>query len=146
MDLSLWPLNSIAQLHSFGRSPFLWQMGPSKKSRIRLPSFLKTDSTSPRDPSKHCSVSKVDPASRTARRASQTVEWALKKFALLLALLRARGAVVSRLQVMRKIWGYSAAVVSRTVGIISRSCVAKLEESPSSVRHIITVRKATYRI
>jgi hypothetical protein len=89
---------------------------------MRLPSFLKTDSTLPQRPDqflqgKHCSVSKVDPASRTARRASQTVELAPKKFALLLALPRARGAVVSRLQVMREVWGYSATVVSRTVDI-----------------------------
>jgi hypothetical protein len=81
MDLSLWPLNSIARLHSFGRLPFLWQMGPSKKPRIGLPSFLKTDSTFPQRADqflqgKHRSVSKVDPAGRTARRASQTVELA----------------------------------------------------------------------
>jgi len=82
-------------------------MGPSKKPRIRLPSLLKT-SNFPQRPDqflqgKHCSVSKVDPASRTARRAPQTVKWAPKKFALLLALLRARGAVVSRLQVTREV-------------------------------------------
>ena len=91
-------------------------------------------------------VIEVDPASRTVRRASQTVELSPKEFDLLLALLRARGAVVTRLQVMREVWGYSAAVVSRTVDTHIAELRRKLEENPSSPRHIITVRKTGYRI
>jgi two-component system, OmpR family, alkaline phosphatase synthesis response regulator PhoP len=91
-------------------------------------------------------VIEVDAASRTVRRASQTVELAPKEFDLLLALLRARGAVVSRLQMMREVWGYSAAVVSRTVDTHIAELRRKLEENPSSPRHIITVRKTGYRI
>jgi two-component system alkaline phosphatase synthesis response regulator PhoP len=91
-------------------------------------------------------VIEVDPASRTVRRASHTVELAPKEFDLLLALLRARGAVVTRLQVMREVWGYSAAVVSRTVDTHIAELRRKLEENPSSPRHIITVRKTGYRI
>ncbi len=91
-------------------------------------------------------VIEVDPASRTVRRASRTVELAPKEFDLLLALLRARGAVVSRLQIMREVWGYSAAVVSRTVDTHIAELRRKLEEDPSSPRHIITVRKTGYRI
>jgi two-component system alkaline phosphatase synthesis response regulator PhoP len=94
----------------------------------------------------HFGVIEVDPASRTVRRASHTVELAPKEFDLLLALLRARGAVVSRLQVMREVWGYSAAVVSRTVDTHIAELRRKLEENPSSPRHIITVRKTGYRI
>ena len=88
----------------------------------------------------------VDPASRTVRRASQTVELAPKEFDLLLALLRAKGAVVSRLQLMREVWGYSAAVVSRTVDTHIAEIRRKLEENPSAPRHILTVRKTGYRI
>jgi DNA-binding response OmpR family regulator len=91
-------------------------------------------------------VVEVDPAARTVCRASQTVELAPKEFDLLLALLRARGAVVSRLQLMREVWGYSAAVVSRTVDTHIAELRRKLEENPASPRHIITVRKTGYRI
>ncbi len=91
-------------------------------------------------------VIEVDPASRTVHRASQPVELAPKEFDLLLALLRARGAVVSRLQVMREVWGYSAAIVSRTIDTHIAELRRKLEENPSSPRHIITVRKTGYRI
>jgi two-component system, OmpR family, alkaline phosphatase synthesis response regulator PhoP len=88
----------------------------------------------------------VDAAACTVRRASESVELAPKEFSLLLALLRARGAVVSRLQLMREVWGYSAAVVSRTVDTHVAELRRKLEENPASPRHIITVRKTGYRI
>ncbi|HEY6971319.1 MAG TPA: response regulator transcription factor [Candidatus Angelobacter sp.] len=88
----------------------------------------------------------VDPAARTVCRGSQNVELSPKEFDLLLALLRARGAVVSRLQLMREVWGYSAAVVSRTVDTHIAELRRKLEENPASPRHIITVRKTGYRI
>jgi two-component system alkaline phosphatase synthesis response regulator PhoP len=88
----------------------------------------------------------VDPAARAVSRASQNVELAPKEFDLLLALLRARGAVVSRLQLMREVWGYSAAVVSRTVDTHIAELRRKLEENPAAPRHIITVRKTGYRI
>jgi DNA-binding response OmpR family regulator len=88
----------------------------------------------------------VDPAARTVCRGSQTVELAPKEFDLLLSLLRARGAVVSRLQLMREVWGYSAAVVSRTVDTHIAELRRKLEENPAAPRHILTVRKTGYRI
>lgn len=88
----------------------------------------------------------VNAAACTVRRASASVELAPKEFSLLLALLRARGAVVSRLQLMREVWGYSAAVVSRTVDTHIAELRRKLEENPASPRHIITVRKTGYRI
>jgi len=91
-------------------------------------------------------VIEVDPAARTVCRASQPVELAPKEFDLLLALLRARGAVVSRLQLLREVWGYSSAVVSRTVDTHIAELRRKLEENPASPRHIVTVRKTGYRI
>ena len=91
-------------------------------------------------------VIEVDPAARTVHRASQSVELAPKEFDLLLALLRARGAVVPRLRLMKEVWGYSAAVVSRTVDTHIAELRRKLEEDPAAPRHIITVRKTGYRI
>jgi len=88
----------------------------------------------------------VNVAARTVSRASQPVELAPKEFDLLLALLRARGAVVSRLQLLRGVWGYSSAVVSRTVDTHIAELRRKLEDNPASPRHIITVRKTGYRI
>jgi two-component system, OmpR family, alkaline phosphatase synthesis response regulator PhoP len=88
----------------------------------------------------------VDPASRTVRRGGRSVDLAPKEFDLLLALLRAGGAVVSRLDLMREVWGYSAAVVTRTVDTHVAELRKKLEDDPSNPRHILTVRKAGYRV
>ena len=88
----------------------------------------------------------VDPASRTVHRGAESVELAPKEFDLLLALLAARGAVVTRLQLLREVWGYSSAVVSRTVDTHIAELRRKLEENPAAPKHILTVRKTGYRL
>jgi two-component system alkaline phosphatase synthesis response regulator PhoP len=88
----------------------------------------------------------VDVAARVVRRRGQAVELAPKEFDLLLALLKSRGAVVSRLELMTRVWGYSSAVVSRTVDTHVAELRRKLEDTPSAPRHIVTVRKIGYRL
>jgi DNA-binding response OmpR family regulator len=85
-------------------------------------------------------------ASRVVRRAGVVVELAPKEYELLLALVRARGAVVSRLELMERVWGYSAAVVTRTVDTHIAELRRKLERDPAEPRHILTARKAGYRL
>jgi len=87
----------------------------------------------------------VDATARTVTRGGEPVELAPKELDLLLALIRHRGAVVSRLELMREVWGYTAAVVSRTVDTHVAALRKKLERDPSSPRHVLTVRKAGYR-
>ncbi len=84
--------------------------------------------------------------SRTVLRAGEPIELAPKEFDLLVALLRHDGAAVSRLDLMREVWGYSAAVVSRTVDTHIAELRRKLEASPANPRHILTVRKVGYRL
>src|SRR5881296_2821598 len=55
----------------------------------------------------------VAPASRTVLRRGQAVGLTPKEFDLLLALLKRRGAVVSRMELLSEVWGYNAAVLSR---------------------------------
>ena len=88
----------------------------------------------------------VDPAARTVRRAGRTVGLRPMEFDLLLALLRRRGAVASRLELMREVWGHQAAVLSRTVDTHVAELRRKLEKDPAVPRHILTVRKAGYRL
>ena len=85
-------------------------------------------------------------ASRVVRCAGEVVELAPKEYELLLALLRARGAVVSRLELMEQVWGYSAAVVTRTVDTHIAELRRKLERDAGAPEHILTVRKAGYRL
>jgi DNA-binding response OmpR family regulator len=88
----------------------------------------------------------VDRATRSIRRAGQPVALAPKEFDLLLALLARKGAVASRLDLMKEVWGYQADVLSRTVDTHIAELRRKLEEDPKQPRLILTVRKAGYRI
>ncbi|HEX6576356.1 MAG TPA: response regulator transcription factor [Gemmatimonadaceae bacterium] len=69
-----------------------------------------------------------------------------KEFELLMALVRRRGNVVGRLELLREVWGYGSDVVSRTVDTHVGELRRKLEKDPASPRHILTVRKTGYRL
>jgi hypothetical protein len=69
-----------------------------------------------------------------------------KAFDLLLALVRREGAVASRNDLMREVWGDRAAILSRTVDAHVAELRRKLEGGPSSPELITTVWKAGYRI
>jgi two-component system, OmpR family, alkaline phosphatase synthesis response regulator PhoP len=88
----------------------------------------------------------ADESARAVRRDGRLVPLAPKELDLLFALLDARGRAVSRLELLREVWGYSPAAVSRTVDTHIAELRRKLEDDPSSPRHILTVRKLGYRI
>ncbi len=88
----------------------------------------------------------VIPASRTVLRHGRAVALTPKEFDLLLALVRRRGAVASRMELLTEVWGYSAAVLSRTVDTHVAELRRKLEADPAAPDHILTVRKAGYRL
>jgi DNA-binding response OmpR family regulator len=85
-------------------------------------------------------------ASRTVLRRGQPVALTPKEYELLLALVRRRGAVASRVELLTEVWGYSAAVLSRTVDTHVAELRRKLEDDLQAPRHILTVRKAGYRL
>ena len=69
-----------------------------------------------------------------------------KEFELLMALVRRRGNVVGRLDLLREVWGYGSDVVSRTVDTHVGELRRKLEDDPAQPKHILTVRKTGYRL
>jgi DNA-binding response OmpR family regulator len=88
----------------------------------------------------------VDRAARVVARGGQPVDLAPKEYDLLLALLDAGGAVVPRLELMRRVWGYSDAVVTRTIDTHVAELRRKLEADPARPAHLLTVRKVGYRL
>jgi len=88
----------------------------------------------------------VDRATRTVTRAGRPVELPPKAYDLLVALLARRGAVARRHELLREVWGYDAAVVSRTVDTHMAELRKKLEEDPARPRHLLTARKVGYRL
>jgi len=88
----------------------------------------------------------VRPGPRTVTKAGRPVDLAPKELDLLLALWQRRGTVVSRLELLRGVWRYSDAAVSRTVDTHIGELRRKLEDDASRPKHILTVRKAGYRL
>jgi two-component system alkaline phosphatase synthesis response regulator PhoP len=88
----------------------------------------------------------VDAATRIVTRSGEPVELAPKEYELLLALIGRRGAVASRLELMREVWGYSDEAVTRTIDTHVAELRRKLEKDPADPRHILTVRKVGYRL
>jgi DNA-binding response OmpR family regulator len=88
----------------------------------------------------------VDASRRTVTRDGAPVTLTPMEFDLLLALLKRQGAVASRLDLLREVWGHSAAVLTRTVDTHIAELRRKLERDPAAPAFILTARKAGYRL
>lgn len=88
----------------------------------------------------------VDTDRRTVRKAGAEVSLSPKAYELLLALLRRRGAVATRNDLLREVWGYGAFVVSRTVDTHIAELRRKLEDDAADPKVVMTVWKVGYRI
>jgi two-component system OmpR family response regulator len=73
------------------------------------------------------------------------VELNPKEFELLVLLLQNRGQVISREQILRKVWGYDFIGNDRTVDVHIRWIRQKLEPDPEKPRYLITVRGYGYK-
>lgn len=88
----------------------------------------------------------VRPATRTITRDEQPILLRPREFDLLVALLRANGAVLSRRDLLDQVWRYDRSTVTRTVDSHVAALRSKLETDPESPRHILTAWKAGYRL
>lgn len=88
----------------------------------------------------------INTLARSVRKGDLEVALTPKEFDLLLALVRRRGAVASRLELLKEVWGHQAEVMTRTVDIHIAELRRKLEHDPSTPKHILTVWKAGYRL
>ncbi len=88
----------------------------------------------------------INTLARSVKRGETEVALTPKEFDLLLALIRRRGAVASRLELLKEVWGHQAEVMTRTVDIHIAELRRKLEHDPSTPKHILTVWKAGYRL
>jgi two-component system alkaline phosphatase synthesis response regulator PhoP len=88
----------------------------------------------------------IDTRARAVKKGAAEIALTPKEFDLLLALVRRRGAVASRLELLKEVWGHQAEVMTRTVDIHIAELRRKLEDDPSTPRHILTVWKAGYRL
>ena len=87
----------------------------------------------------------LQPATQTVLRGGQPVRVTHTEFRLLLALMRRRGAIASRVDLLREVWGAGAAVGRRAVDTHIARLRRKLEDDPANPRHILTALAWGYR-
>lgn len=81
----------------------------------------------------------------SVRKGGTPVSMAGKEMQLLRYLVEHRDKVVSRDELLERVWEYQAGVSSRTIDVHIAWLRQKLEDNPQAPRHIHTVRGAGYR-
>jgi two-component system alkaline phosphatase synthesis response regulator PhoP len=79
------------------------------------------------------------------RRGGEMVDLSTLELKLLRYLVEHRGAVLSRDELLEKVWGYDATPVTRTVDVHVASLRQKLEPNPARPEFIITVHGMGYK-
>ena len=87
---------------------------------------------------------RIDIAGRRVLRGEQVVELQPKLFDLLVYLVRNRGTVLTRDQILQHVWGYDYAGDTRTVDVHIRWLREKLEEDPANPKLFQTIRGVGY--
>jgi DNA-binding response OmpR family regulator len=87
----------------------------------------------------------VDPASSTVTRAGEAVSLTPKAYELMMALVKRKGAVATRVELLREVWDHRAIVLTRTVDSHMAELRKKLEHDPADPKHFITIWKVGYR-
>jgi DNA-binding response OmpR family regulator len=80
------------------------------------------------------------------RRGSDEVTLTAMEFRLLAELSRHLGQMLSRPQLLERVWGYQSSSDDRLVDVTVRRLRVKLEEDPSQPQLLITVRGLGYRL
>ncbi|MEO7043041.1 MAG: response regulator transcription factor [Gemmatimonadaceae bacterium] len=88
----------------------------------------------------------VNRALRGVTRSGRVVNLTPREFDLLQYLLEADGRIVSRATILRHVWGYGTGIASRTIDQHIARLRFKLEKDPLHPEHVLTVRKAGYRL
>ena len=78
-------------------------------------------------------------------RAGRPVALSGMEFKLLAYFIEHRGALLSRNELLDKVWGYDALPQSRTVDVHVGALRQKLEQVPAHPEHIVTVHRQGYR-
>lgn len=88
---------------------------------------------------------RVDFRSTEVRRGDSRVELSAREFHLLRYFIEQRGATLSRQQLLKQVWGYETAILTRTVDVHVGLLRQKLEDDVKNPRHFLTVRGHGYK-
>ena len=88
----------------------------------------------------------ICPESRSITRHGEPVELTNKEFDLLCLLIRSRGHVLTREEILSAVWDYSYVGKTRTVDMHIKSLRAKLGEGDEGSQYIVTVHGCGYKV
>ncbi len=88
---------------------------------------------------------RVDLRGTEAVREGKPVNLSAREFQLLRYLIEHRGATVSREELLKQVWGYSADMYTRTVDVHIAGLRQKLEDDPKQPKFILTVQGLGYK-
>ena len=100
----------------------------------------------PAQPILRIGESQVDPDRHAVIRDGVELPLTPKALQLLRALVKRANRVVTRQELLREVWGYSADVTTRTVDAHIAELRRKLEPVPGKPRHLLTVWRVGYRL
>jgi DNA-binding response OmpR family regulator len=87
----------------------------------------------------------LDPATREVHRGSERLELTAREFAVLEHLMRRPGDVVSKVDLLREVWGHESDADPNVVEVYM-GYLRKKVDAPFDRRSLITVRGAGYRV
>jgi DNA-binding response OmpR family regulator len=120
----------------------------TKELRARIKALLRradASTAAPREIHAFGDV-EVDLTKGEVRRGGQPVEVTLTEFKLLTALIRHRGRVLSRQQLLDEAWGPGFVLSDRAVDNHVVNLRRKIEPDPAEPRYLISVRGLGYRL
>jgi two-component system alkaline phosphatase synthesis response regulator PhoP len=88
---------------------------------------------------------RVDLLGTVAARDGKPVNLSAREFQLLRYFIEHRGATLSREELLKQVWGYSADMYTRTVDVHVASLRQKLEDDPKQPKYIVTVQGLGYK-
>jgi DNA-binding response OmpR family regulator len=88
---------------------------------------------------------RVDFRRAEVTRAGRVVNLSSLEFKLLRHFIEHRGTLLSRQELLEKVWGYPAILQTRTVDVHVASLRQKIEPHPSQPQYIVTVHRMGYR-
>jgi len=88
---------------------------------------------------------RVDLLGTEVTRDAKAVNLSAREFQLLRYFIEHRGATLTRDELLKQVWGYTAKIFTRTVDVHVASLRQKLENDPKQPKHILTVQGIGYK-